>query len=354
VIYTNEFQPDATFPELRTLDVRVLSRVPVDRSIGSVARAAARILSQRVDLSGFDAILVVCEGLGDLFVLRNHPVPAFCLCLTPLRIVFDPHYRSTYLADHGTSYRAAVWLGGYLFKLIDRLAWTRYRRIFAVSREVRHRIVDGRLAASARVELLHPGVDPSAFTPSARSRRTFFVPGRIMWTKNLELAIDAFREFRRRLSPDDRWRLCIAGIVDRKSEPYFERLRRASADDPIDFVVQPDDATLRRLYAESFATLFTAFNEDWGLVILESMAAGKPTIALNRGGPREIVEHERNGLLSDPTPGAFADAMVRLVNDSALYSRLSANGPTAAAKYNWTDFVSRLDDAVGSAVGATS
>jgi glycosyltransferase involved in cell wall biosynthesis len=353
VIYTNEFQPDSTFPELRDLDVRVLNRVPVQRSIVAVARAAARILFQRVDLSGFDAILVVCEGLGDLFVLRHYHVPALCLCLTPLRIAFDEHYRATYMSGRGIPQRLAVGIGTRLFRFVDRIAWSRYCKVFAISAEVHRRILGGRLAPPERIEILHPGIDVSAYRSGPSGSRTFFVPGRIMWTKNLHLAIRAFREFRRRHGGEG-WRLCIAGIVDEKSRPYFAELQREAAGEPVDFIERPDDAEMRRRYAECFATLFTAFNEDWGLVMIESLASGKPVVAVNRGGPLEIVEHGRTGLLVEPTPRAFAEAMLELVQNQGLYAAMGRNGASASKKYDWAAFVDRLDEALVAATAAHS
>jgi glycosyltransferase involved in cell wall biosynthesis len=345
-IVTNEYQPDATFPELRDLDVQVLDRVPVKRTVGAVGLAAWRILRQRIDVSRFDALLVVCEGLGDLVALRHRDVPSFCLCLTPLRIAFDPVYRQTYLASRGPAARMVITAGAWVFAAVDRLAWRRYRRIFPISREIQRRIEAGRLATADRMQLLHPGVDLEAFTSAPSREKVFFVPGRIMWTKNLELAIDAFKLFKTR-SGDQAWRLRIAGMVDRKSEPYLERLReRAGGDPAIEFCVHPDDASLRAMYRDCFATLFTALNEDWGLVIIEAMACGKPVVALDRGGPREIVRHGDDGLLAPGDPEAFAAAMMRLVLDPALYDRLAAAGPASASRFGWAQFVESLDAAL--------
>ena len=345
-IVTNEYQPDATFPELRDLNVQVLSRVPVKRTIGSVGLACWRLLRQRLDVKQYDALLVVCEGLGDLVALRHPELPAFCLCLTPLRIAFDTEYRRAYLPTKAPVQRAAIRAGAWAFAVLDRIAWRRYRRIFPISDEIQRRIIRGRLAKPERMQVLHPGVDLEAFTPASWREKVFFVPGRIMWTKNLELAIDAFRLFRARTG-DDAWRLRIAGIVDRKSEPYLEKLRQHAGGDPtIEFRIRPGDEELRAMYRDCFATLFTAFNEDWGLVMIEAMASGKPVVAFNRGGPLEIVRHDIDGLLAEGTASAFADAMCRLATDSVLYDRLAANAPTGAARFGWQPFIDTLDEAI--------
>lgn len=343
-IFTNEYQPGATFPELQQMDIRLLSRVPVERSLRSVASAATRLLSQELDLSEFDGLLVVCEGLGDLVALRQRRIPVFCLCLTPLRIAFDPVYRKNYLASRNALHRLVVRAGTVLYRGVDRIAWRRYRRIFAISEEVKTRILAGRLAPADRMRTLHPGVELSAFTPSPPTERVFFVPGRIMWTKNLELAIQAFQLFKETAPEPSTWKLVIAGIVDRKSRPYLDRLRSLASGDPsVEFRVHPSDEEMRALYAACFATLFTAFNEDWGLVLIEAMASGKPAVAVNRGGPTEIVRHEHDGLLSEPEPAAFAAAMGRLAWESGLYERLSANAPSSAARFGWDPFVDELD-----------
>jgi len=353
-IFTNEYQPDVTFPELRDMDIRVLERVPVKRDLKSVAQAAVKILGQKLDLEGFDALLVVCEGFGDFAVLRKPDIPAFNLCLTPLRIAFDPFYRANYLSGQSLAKRSVIRAGSVVFRAADRQIWRRYQRIFPISEEVRRRILAGGLAPEEKIEVLQPGVDLSAFVPSKPVEKTFFLPGRIMWTKNLELAIEGFQEFRSRFAETNGWRLRIAGIVDRKSQPYLERLRGMAEGDPsIEFQIRPTDEEMLENYRSCYATLFTAFNEDWGLVVIEAMASAKPVVAVNRGGPREIVRHEHDSLLVDPDPQRFADAMYRLAIEPELYERLAGNGPRSAARFDSQAFVDRLDTALSNELGTS-
>jgi glycosyltransferase involved in cell wall biosynthesis len=343
-IFTHRYEPDATFPELRDEDVRVLGKVSVRRSVLSVASAAMAIAARPIDLADFDVLLVVCEGLGDLVVLRSPNRPALCLCLTPLRMVFDPVYRERDLSRRGRLERWAVRLASPLFRALDRLAWRRYSHVFAISEEVRGRICAGKLAEPSNVEVLHPGVDTSRFRPSSTKKRFFYLPGRIMWTKNLELGIRAFQLFLSKVEDPDAWGLRIAGMVDEKSQAYADDLRRLARGNPaIEFLIRPSDKGMRAGYAECFATLFTAFNEDWGLVIIESMACGKPVVAVDRGGPREIVRHNHDGLLAPADPEAMARCMLDLAQDPGLWSRLAAAGPASAARFSWERFIDGLD-----------
>lgn len=70
------------------------------------------------------------------------------------------------------------------------------------------------------------------------------------------------------------------------------------------------------LLAASLALLYTPVNEHFGIVPLEAMAACKPVIACNSGGPRESIIHGKTGFLCEPTPQSFAVAMRRLLVSS--------------------------------------
>ena len=71
--------------------------------------------------------------------------------------------------------------------------------------------------------------------------------------------------------------------------------------------------------------------EPFGLVVVEAMALARPVVAVNAGGPAEIVLHERTGLLIQPDNGdamatLMAAAMVRLLNNAQERNMMSANG----------------------------
>jgi glycosyltransferase involved in cell wall biosynthesis len=56
--------------------------------------------------------------------------------------------------------------------------------------------------------------------------------------------------------------------------------------------------------------------EPFGLVVLEAMASGRPVIATAHGGPVEIVDAGRTGILVEPrNPQAMAEAIVQLAAD---------------------------------------
>lgn len=72
------------------------------------------------------------------------------------------------------------------------------------------------------------------------------------------------------------------------------------------------DAQRSALLAAAACVLYTPENEHFGIVPLEAMAAGRPVVACDSGGPKETVVDGTTGFLCPPEPAAFAAAMARL------------------------------------------
>jgi glycosyltransferase involved in cell wall biosynthesis len=349
-IFTNRFEPENTFPGFKDRNVVTLGTVSVKRSVGAAGSGALKILAQKLPLQGFDALVIVCEGFGDLVLFRNYSIPAICVCLTPLRLAFDSAYRQRCLEKRGPLDGALIRTGSAIFRYLDRMAWKRYSEILCISEEVKRRAVAGGLAAKSAIDVVNPGLGFEPPSPSGRFERFFLLPGRIMWTKNIELGISSFLAWKRQHPEFSDFRLVVAGIVDKKSQPYFQTLRElAGSTSEVEFHVHPTDAELAALYQSCYATLFTAFNEDWGIVPLESMAFGKPTIAVNRGGPRESIIDGENGFLVEPTAEDFGNAMSRLVDDPELCRRMGEAGHDHVQRFSWAEFSKRVDKALDSA-----
>ena len=351
VLYTNHFEPESTFPEFGRMPVRMLAEVAVQRDIAHVVAAGLTIALQRIDDDDVDAALVVSEGLGNLSA-GHFTVPTLCLCLTPLKVAYEPATRKRFYEPGGRShYRAAL----ASFRAIDRRTWKHYKRVLCISEEVRRRVVDNRLVEPDRIDVVYPGVDLETFVPAPRNGTptTFLLAGRIMWQKDIELGLEAWRWFKPH--PDDSpHRLVIAGMVDEKSESYLKRLRRSVGwRHDVEFVVSPSDEQLRELYQTCRALFFTAPNEDFGLVPLEAMACGKPVIAPARGGPLETVLHGETGLLTDGTPAAHADALraFATLGDAAL-DACAHRCRARAEDFSWDAFVRKVDAHMAAAVHA--
>jgi len=88
-------------------------------------------------------------------------------------------------------------------------------------------------------------------------------------------------------------------------------------------------------YAAADGFVFASRTETQGLVLLEAMAMGLPVVALAAMGTCDILSPGRGCLTPEDDVAAFAAAMVRLLCDPALRSRLSQEARDYARE--WAD-----------------
>ena len=99
--------------------------------------------------------------------------------------------------------------------------------------------------------------------------------------------------------------------------------------------------------ADVFA--LASVREQFGLVLVEAMACELPPIAVDRFGPREIVEDGRTGWLVEPDDEAsLTDALVAAIEDpDERRRRAAAARETALSRYSWTSLGGRLAEVFG-------
>ena len=102
---------------------------------------------------------------------------------------------------------------------------------------------------------------------------------------------------------------------------------------------------LERLYGEAAVVACPSHREGFGVVCAEAMAHGRPVVAGDVGGLRDLVVHEETGLLVPPGGvDALREALVRLLSDQELRRRFGEAGRRRIAeRFTWERFA---DDAL--------
>lgn len=218
-----------------------------------------------------------------------------------------------------------------LIHLLDALAMhpTHIRQHAAIARTVRERA--DYFPPDVPVAVHHHPAHLTGFHTAAP--RYLFCASRLDPAKRLDLLIQAYQ----RSAVD--WPLHIAG-----AGPDEQRLRALAGDHPgIVFRGRLTDAELVGAYAEAVAVVFVPHQEDYGLITLEAMLAGKPVITTHDGGgTTELVRHGETGLIVAPDPEALAQALRDLVADPAHAARLGQQGRARAAGITWPRLIDAL------------
>ena len=202
---------------------------------------------------------------------------------------------------------------------------------------------DARLAALGiepdRIGRWDRGVDVERFDPARRvaglfgGRINVLYAGRMTKEKGVDLLAEAFLAARAR---DPRLHLLLAG-----GGPE-EATLRARLGDRATFLGWLDGDRLARTYASADLLLFCSQTDTFGQVILEAQASGLPVVAVGAGGPVELIEPGRSGLLCPPNPHALAAAVAGLASSRGARERLARGGLAAVRERTWETALGRL------------
>jgi glycosyltransferase involved in cell wall biosynthesis len=136
-------------------------------------------------------------------------------------------------------------------------------------------------------------------------------------------------------------RLVIAGGRGWLYEGIFDTARRLQLGDDVHFVGFVADEDLPALYNLADLFAFPTLYEGFGLPALEAMACGTPVVTAANSCMPELVGDA--ALLVEATDVAgLAEAMGRVLTDSALRESLAARGLARARLFTWTQAAHKL------------
>jgi D-inositol-3-phosphate glycosyltransferase len=207
-------------------------------------------------------------------------------------------------------------------------------------------------ARADRTWVIPPGVDLALFTPrdaaSARAvrarlrldpmRQLVVIAARVQPLKGHELAIATIAELKsRRENPP---LLVIVGEVTPGDENFADMLQALAVDlglaDDVVFAGALHRDALAELLAAATATIIPSFSETFGLVALESAAAGTPVIASRVGGLVDAVDDGITGLLLSGRDAVdWADALALVLDDVGLRGAMARAGRAHAERFTW-------------------
>jgi glycosyltransferase involved in cell wall biosynthesis len=229
-----------------------------------------------------------------------------CYCHTPMRYAWLPETEGRRVDGlAGVGLRA---VRGYL-RRADLAASRRPHAYAANSEAVRRRI---RRFYGRDATVIHPPVEVDEFDATAGKE-----DGRFLWVQRLvpykrpELVAETFRDLP--------YRLTMVGVG-----PLEQKLRR-SLPPNVELRGWVSRDELRGLYERASGFIHVG-EEDFGIAMVEALAAGAPVIALDAGGAVDIVRDGTDGVLIErPERSLLRDAVLRVAgagwDPAALHAR---------------------------------
>ncbi len=291
------------------------------------------------DLSAYDLVVSTSHCVAKGAVTRADTLHV-CYCFTPVRYFWDLYPEYFGPGKGNTVSRATAPLLGHYYRLWDRVSADRVDLFIADSEHVRDRIAKHYRRHSL---VIHPPVDTAAFTPAhapAAKDSPYLVVSALVPYKGVERAI----------------RVCSARGVPLRivgTGPDEGRLR-ALAGPGARFDGWLSAEALRDAYRDCRA-LIQAHEEDFGIAPVEALAAGRPVVALAKGGASEVVTAECGVLYDDPTDAGLDAALTefeRLTFDSEELRRRSLHFSRDAYRDRMTDALVRATERFAARKGA--
>jgi glycosyltransferase involved in cell wall biosynthesis len=166
------------------------------------------------------------------------------------------------------------------------------------------------------IATVHHGLPPDLLTPRPVPREYLAFLGRICPEKSPDRAI--------RIARAAGMKLKIAAKVDRVDREYFDTIIRPMIDgDQIEMIGEIDDTEKPGFLSGAKALLLPIdWPEPFGLVMIEAMACGTPTIAYPAGSVPEVIDHGVTGyIVADESAAVSAVSRLNRLSSAAIRDR---------------------------------
>ena len=181
------------------------------------------------------------------------------------------------------------------------------------------------------------GIPSPAIAGAIASGRYVLFLGRINWKKGLDRLIAA-------MTLAEGVRLIVAGNDEEGYQPSLEAIaERHGVSDRVIFTGPVHGADKTALIASARALVLPSYSENFGNVVLEAMAAGRPVIVSPEVGLSDLVGESGSGLVSGGGPEPLGDAIATLANDVRAGDAMGERGRAAAARYSWDSVAAQME-----------
>jgi len=162
--------------------------------------------------------------------------------------------------------------------------------------------------------------------------------GRINWKKGLDRLIPALRYL-------EGAHLAVAGNDEDNYRIKLDSLAsRNGVSDRLTFIGPVHGEEKKRLFGAADVFVLPSYSENFGIAVLEAMAAGLPVVVTPEVGLSREVEEAGAGLVLNGDPGVLGPGLKALLADPARLREMGARGrELAARRFAWNGIARKME-----------
>jgi len=290
-IFTTLYLPEFLGPHRSRLQKKWKNRLhtsffqhtPFLPKLISPLRLLSPLAFKLFNFSKYDIIITSATGAYFPNSIRKKSAKHYCYCHTPPRYLYGlPTARN--LKKYPLLNFLAQIINHFL-RFFDFHWAQQIDQFIANSQTVKKRI--GKFYRRPAV-IINPPIDLPKKNLINTNRQDFYLSGgRLARAKRYDIAIKACNQLKLPLK-----------IFGRDFASYAQELKNL-AGPTIDFLGEVPQSKKAKLFSQAKAFIFSADQEDFGMVVLEAMAYGCPVIAHKSGGAEETVIDGQTGVFFD-------------------------------------------------------
>jgi glycosyltransferase involved in cell wall biosynthesis len=317
--------------------VRVYTPVPIPGDVRLPAIATNVVVPSRLGPALWEQIaLPLAHGRRDLLLCPSYVSPLFAAC--PTFVIHHGSYEgypsafSPWVLNKArVAYALSAWRATGVSTVSD-FSRGDMRRYYGIPRR--------------RVHVVPEGVDTTIFRPildreqRAAFRRDYLgedVPyiayvGKPTERRNLTPLLHAFARLKRERGLPHR--LLIVGAALPGASPFRRVIRDLRLDEDVTVRDYATHVEMPLIYNAADLFVYPSSYEGFGMPVLEAMACGVPTIALDNTAFPEFAGGVAH-LLPDARVETLLEGMYAVLSDPAWRTRMAEDGPRRAQAYDW-------------------
>jgi len=301
---------------------RVIAVAPEDQYTPKLAELGIEFLPIEIQSSGVSPVedsLLFARYLGLLrrirpavflgFTVKPNIYGSLAAHLLGIRVINNVSGLGTVFIKKGPLTRIVTTL--------YRLAFRRSAVVFFQNRDDLDQFVQGKMVRADQARLIPgSGIDlarfqPAKAKPEVREEFRFLLIARLLWDKGVQEFVDAARTIKA-IEPNVRCQILGFVDVDNRTAVPRETLNRWIEEGWVNFLGSTDD--VRPFIEQADCVVLPSYREGLPRTLVEGSALGKPLVATDVPGVREVIDEGVTGFLCKVRSArSLADAMLKMV-----------------------------------------